>query len=128
VIVTPAVGNPQTTFVFAFATPVDTFRRHGFRVYEEVRGRASGSDGANGSGCKSSFRVVVFPPEAKAGARVSAAERPGVGWCTGTYDADIVELSLPGCPLHQTIGQPSPCGRLVPSVERTFVPFSFKVT
>jgi hypothetical protein len=118
VTVTPAAGGPQTRFVFAFATPVATGRLHDTVRYEEVRGNTTGS--GKSVGCSSSFELAV--PYAAAGARVSAESRPGMDWCAGTYDADVVELARQGCPLYRCTQGP------VTSVVGTFDRFSFIVT
>jgi hypothetical protein len=122
VTVTPAVGGPQTRFVFAFATPVLFGMGHDLLRYEQVRGMTAAPIKAEG--CRSSFEVTVpyGIPDTAAGARVSAEARPGVGWCPGTYDAEVVEIVRQGCPLAH-------CTRLRTTfVARTFDRFTFTVT
>jgi hypothetical protein len=122
VTVTPAVGGPQTTFVFVFVTPMFFGQGHDTVRDEEIRGKTTGRDRAEGGGCRSSFEVAVRSDGlTPTGARVTVEARPGAGWCVGTYDAQVVEISHQGCALAS-------CNSVVTYPARTLDRFSFRVT
>jgi hypothetical protein len=120
VTVTPTVGGPQTTFVFAFVTPMFFGQGHDIVRDEEIRGKTTGRHTAGG--CGSSFEVAVRSDgRTPTGARVTAEAPPGGGWCVGTYDAEVVEISHQGCALAS-------CNSVVTYPARILDRFSFRVT
>jgi hypothetical protein len=124
VTVSPTVGGPQTTFVFSYTTPDGLGRRHDLVTYADIRGNTSGTGGAEGPVCRSNFKVAVPSgvPDTPAGRRVRATARPGVGWCAGTYHAEVVETLRQGCATS-----PGSCTPLVHVSATTLARFSFRV-
>ncbi len=91
--VSPARGDPRTTFTFTFRAPAS-----GSSARTRL-GYTLGLSGPLASGCRSAHSSPVAP--ARRGVDVTARVGPvqlGGSWCPGAYEATVTEFAIAACP------------------------------
>lgn len=94
--VTPASGDPTSTFTVVFRAPAASGRSGSFGLLRRYELSASGPAGA--SGCVDSRSLD--PTAARAGQMLHVKLRPaagGAGWCLGEWSGVVNEVGLPDC-------------------------------